>query len=136
MFKNLKPVFIENSRIPGWLSKVSPVNIGAICLGPVVFCKSSISERTKRHETTHFQQCLDLLFIGTLLVYIWDYIKGHFKYKNDWRDQSTPRGGVYTSGNNKAYYRTRAEQEAYFTENDLEYLPYRKRWKWLFKYKV
>ena len=39
-----KPKFIENSRVPGWLSKVAPINIWAISLGPFVWCKGDLSE--------------------------------------------------------------------------------------------
>jgi hypothetical protein len=58
--RNWKPIFVENSKIPIWLSKIAPIEIGAITLGFIVFSRGEISERTKRHETIHFQQFLEL----------------------------------------------------------------------------
>ena len=52
--KNLKPIFIENSKIPVWLSKFAPITIGAIALFPFVFSRHSITEKTRTHETIHF----------------------------------------------------------------------------------
>ena len=45
------PIFIENSKIPVWLSKFSPININAITLGPIVLSRGVLSERVKRHFT-------------------------------------------------------------------------------------
>ena len=118
--KNWKPLFFENSKIPIWLSRIAPIEIGAICMGPVVFSRGIINKTSKRHETIHFQQCLELLFIGAAMVYVYDWLKGYIKYKDG----------------KEAYYRTRAEQEAYDNEYDKDYLQNRKRWQWLRKYKV
>ncbi len=51
-----KPIFIENSKIPVWLSKLAPIEISAITLGPIVLSRGKISEKTKLHETIHFMQ--------------------------------------------------------------------------------
>ena len=53
-----KPWFIENSKIPVWLSYIAPIDIGAITLGPIVISRHEMSEATKRHETIHYQQYL------------------------------------------------------------------------------
>ena len=118
--KNWKPIFIENSRIPVWLSKVAPINIGAITLGFLVISRDEMSETTRNHETIHFQQYLDLLFVGFVLLYLWDWVVGLFIHK---------KGNI-------AYYCIRAEQEAYVNDMNLEYLQTRKRWAWLWDYKV
>ena len=68
--KNWKPLFIENSKIPVWLSYLAPIDIGAITLGPVVISRGEMSEQTKRHETIHFQQYLELAFVGFLVMYV------------------------------------------------------------------
>ena len=68
------PIFIENSKIPVWLSKFAPINIWAITLGPVVICRGVLSEKTKRHETIHYMQYKELWFIGFLLIYLWDFL--------------------------------------------------------------
>ena len=62
--RNLKPIFVENSKIPVVLSKIAPINIGAIALGFVVFSRGTMNEKTRQHETIHFQQYLETLFIG------------------------------------------------------------------------
>ena len=118
--KNLKPLFIENSKIPVWLSKIAPIDIGAICLGPFVISRGAISERLRVHETIHFQQYLETGFIGFLLIYAYDYLKCMIKYRD---------GAI-------AYRHLRAEQESYENENDHLYLQRRKRWEWLTKYKM
>ena len=108
--KNWKPIFIENSKIPVWLSYLAPINIGAITLFFLVFSRGKIDEETKRHETIHFQQMLETLVIGFLILYYWDYLKGYIKYKN---------GRV-------AYYSIRAEQEAHHRASLPNYLSERK----------
>ena len=118
--KDWKPIFIENSWVPKVLSLVSPISIGAITLGFIVFSRGEMDEQIRQHETIHFQQFLETLFIGFLILYFFDYIRGRFKYKN----------------RTIAYYNIRAEQEAYENERVPNYLEYRKRWKWLRRYKV
>ena len=134
--KNWKPIFVENSKIPVWLSKIAPLTIGAITIFPFVFSRKKMGDITRRHETMHFQQCVETLLLGTILLYVWDWIWGLIKYRNDWKGQKTPRGGEFTSAANKAYYRVRAEQEAYDNERDVDCLENRKRWRWIWKYKV
>ena len=113
--KNWKPIFIENSRIPVWLSKIAPIEIGASTLGFVVISRDEMSEITRNHETIHFQQYLETLFVGFLLLYLWDWLKGLVIHKS---------GQI-------AYYSIRAEQEAYLNDNNLNYLQERDRFKWL-----
>ena len=113
--KNWKPIMIENSRIPVWLSFFAPITIGAITLGFIVFSRDEMTEQTKRHETIHFQQFLELGFIGFLVLYLWDWFMGFLKYRN---------GQI-------AYYEIRAEREAYDNDDDENYLATRKRWQWL-----
>lgn len=118
--RHWKPIMIENSRIPVWLSYLAPIKIGAITLGFIVISRDTMSEQTRRHETIHYQQYLDLLFIGFILLYLWDWVVGLF---------------IHKSGN-IAYYCIRAEQEAYVNDHNVDYLSERKRWSWLFDYKV
>ena len=118
--KNWKPYFIENSRIPVWLSKIAPINIGAITLGAIVISRDEMSDQTKNHETIHFQQYLDLLFVGFLILYLWDWLVGLYYHR---------KGNI-------AYYSIRAEQEAYINDSNMSYLQERKRWSWLFDYAV
>tara|TARA_R100001510_G_C7454250_1_gene77689 strand:- start:1 stop:360 length:360 start_codon:yes stop_codon:yes gene_type:complete len=118
--RNWEPFFIENSKIPVWLSYLAPINIGAITLFFLVFSRGKMDKRLKRHETIHFQQMLETLVIGFLFLYLWDYVKGYIKYKDGAR----------------AYRRIRAEQEAYGNDGTAGYLQERKRYQWIRKYKV
>lgn len=118
--KNWKPVFIENSNVPVWLSYLAPINIGAITLFFLVFSRGEMSDTTKRHETIHFQQMLETFVIGFLILYLWDYLRGYIKYGNG----------------RAAYLGIRAEQEAYQEEGSKPYLNQRTRWRWIFNYKV
>ena len=114
--RNWKPIYIENSRILAWLSYLAPIKIQAITLGVIVISKDEMSEVTKNHETIHFQQYLETLFLGFLILYFWDWFIGLVKYKDG----------------QKAYLSIRAEQEAHKNQENLEYLPTdRKRWCWL-----
>ena len=133
--KHWKPIFIENSRIPVWLSYLAPINIGAITIFFLVFSRDEMNETTKRHETIHFQQTLEMLVFGMFAVYVWDYLVGMWKYRND-NQGVNPRGYPYISAANKAYYRIRAEQEAYDNDLDEDYLKNRTRYSWLSKYSV
>ena len=134
--KNWKPIFVENSKIPVWLSKIAPLNIGAITLFFLVFSRGEMDETTKRHETFHFQQMLETLVVGLILLYLFDWIWGLVKYRKDWEGQKSTRGREYTSAANKAYHHIRAEQEAYSNELDTNYPQTRKRWRWMWEYKV
>jgi hypothetical protein len=108
------PWFFENSRIPKWLSYISPISIKAITLGPLVFSEEEMDQRVRRHETIHFQQYIELGFIGFWCLYLWDYAKGYIKHKDG----------------SKAYYSIRFELEAYKHDQEANYLDNRKRYCW------
>lgn len=115
--RNLKPIMFENSRVPTLLSKVAPIEIGAITLFPFVFSRGEMSEETKRHETIHFQQYLETGIVGFLILYLWDYMISLTK-------------GVKGS---EAYRNIRAEVEAWENDSKEDYLQTRKRWAWICK---
>ena len=112
-----KPFFFENSKLPSILEKFAPIEIGAISLFGFVFSKEEMNEATKRHETIHFQQQIELLMIGFLLIYLWDYAVNLFIKKMPGPD---------------AYMALRAEVEAYGNHHDEKYLENRNRYAWLF----
>jgi len=112
--KNWKPLFIENSKIPVWLSYVAPINIVAITLGPIVISRGEMSEVVKRHETIHFQQYLELAFIGFPILYLGWWALNLLK------DQS----------GQDAYFNIPFEKEAYGNDEDENYLENRKRYCW------
>jgi hypothetical protein len=109
-----KPIFIENSKIPAWLSKLAPINIWAISFGFWVWCRGELSDTTKRHETIHYQQQLELLFVGQWILYGLFHLIGLVRY----------RDGA------KAYRENPFEREAYANEDHPYYLLNRKRYCW------
>jgi hypothetical protein len=112
--KHWKPLFVENSKIPVWLSYVAPIEIGAITLGPVVISRGEMSEATKRHETIHFQQFLELAFIGFIFLYF------------GWWTLNLLKG----QKGDEAYFNIPFEKEAYQNHDDEHYLENRKRYCW------
>lgn len=112
-----KPLFFEHSRVPVWLSKLAPIEINAITLFCFVFSRGEIQERTKRHETIHYQQYLETLVIGFLLIYAFDYL---------WAAIVKKKGFTRDS-----YLAIRFEQEAHENDDFINYLDNRKRFAWL-----
>jgi len=108
------PLFFENSRLPSILSKLSPIDIWAITLGPLVFCRGELYVTTRRHETIHWQQYIDLGIIFFPVVYLALWLVALARYRDG----------------NTAYRMNLLEQEAYDHEDDDEYLANRKRYAW------
>ena len=113
--KNWKPIFIENSRVPALLSYLSPINIWAISFGWFVWCKGTLSPVIKRHETIHFQQQLELFFIGQWILYGLSWLHGMIKYRD---------GKI-------AYRENIFEREAYSCDYIEDYLETRPRFAWI-----
>ena len=112
--KKWKPVFVENSAVPRILSRLAPINIWAISFCGMVFCRGNLSPRVKRHETIHFQQQLEMLFVTQLVLYVAFWLFGLIKYRD---------GSV-------AYYENPFEREAYGNDGDEKYLENRPRFAW------
>jgi len=112
--KNLKPIFIENSKLPVWLSKIAPIDVWAFSFGPFVVCRGELSEKTITHETIHFLQQLEMLFALQWILYGLFYVIGRFT-KGSWK---------------AAYYGNPFEVEAYANDLDPDYLQERKFWAW------
>jgi len=108
------PVFVDNSRLPVFLSRLSPINIYAISLGFFVFCREVLSERGKRHETIHFKQWMELLLVGFLVLYPLFWLILVIRHK----------GGA------KAYKLIPFEVEAYMHEHEEGYLDNRSWFSW------
>ena len=109
------PWFFDNSSVPVWLSKIAPINIWAISFGFWVWCRGESSHSTRRHETIHYQQQLELLFVGQWILYGLFYLIGLVKYKNG----------------SQAYRENPFEREAYANDDDQHYLENRKRFYWI-----
>ena len=112
--KKLKPIFIENSKLPVWLSKIAPIDVWAFSAGPFVVCRGELSEKTRTHETIHFIQQLEMLFALQWILYGLFYVIGRFT-KGSWK---------------AAYYGNPFEVEAYANDLDPDYLQKRKFWAW------
>ena len=109
------PIIIENSKVPVWLSKISPINIGAISLGIAVFARDELLEHEVQHETIHYRQWRELGFVLFPLLY------GFFHLRNRLLGMS----------GEEAYYENPFEQEAYTREGDEDYLTKRQHYAWL-----
>ena len=116
--KSWKPFFIENSRVPKILSYVSPINIMAISLGIFVFSRKEVGPVLKRHETIHFQQQLELFFVGFYILYLFFWLAALVKYKD---------GSL-------AYHEIPFEREAHHNQYASNYLETRKRYSSWTKY--
>ena len=108
------PIFFENSKVPVVLSKVSPIEIGAITLGPFVFSRGEISDQTKNHESIHWEQYKECLIVGFLVLYGISYLINIFK----------GRGGPW------AYRNIWFEKEAYDNDENLDYIKSRRWFAW------
>jgi len=109
----LVPIVIRNSNIPQLLSVV--IDVYAITLWPFIFIRDDGNETTIRHETIHIKQYNELLVIGFLFLYTYDWLVGLIKYQNK----------------AEAYFNIRFEQEAYSNQKDENYLSSRQKFAWL-----
>ena len=111
------PVFIEESKVPVWLSKISPIEIGAISFGLWVWSRPgyTVDDRLRRHETIHYKQQLELLFAPQWILYGLFWLIGLARYRDG----------------TKAYYESPFEREAYSNENEADYLEKRKPYAWV-----
>lgn len=113
MYK-LKPFIFENSIVPVLLSKLSPMEIQAVSFACFVWCRSDASDTLKRHETIHFYQQLEMLFVLQWILYAVFYVYGRFKH-----------GSWY-----EGYFLNPFEQEAYQNQANVNYFKERKLWAW------
>jgi len=113
----LKPKFKKFN----WLVKIITFNWPlAITLAPFgVYVNQkyrtleNVSEKTKNHESIHWQQQLELLIIFFYVLYLLEWIVKFFADANN------------------AYKNLSSEREAYTFDDDLNYLKTRKRYRWL-----
>ena len=109
----VKPILVRNSRIPALFSWFFPV--AAIALWPFVFFRPGCDRKeTVTHESIHILQYNELYVIGFLAIYLYDWLRGLWKY-------TEPR---------EAYRRIRFEQEAREHQDDPEYLKQREPFAW------
>ena len=113
----MKPIIVRNSKLPKALSWF--MEIGGITLFPFIFIRGEGNEQLIRHESIHIAQYAETLVLGFLVLYLYDFLLGLYKYRNF----------------NDAYRSIRFEREAYGNEHDENYLEMRQNFAWL-KYKV
>lgn len=116
LIKNLRPIYIEESKFPVWLSKLVPIEIWAVSIGPWVWCRGVLSTTTKRHECIHFHQQLELLFVGQWILYGLSYLYNRIIKRMD--GPTAYRFNVF-------------EVEAYTHESTVHYLRDRKTFAWV-----
>ena len=109
-----RPIVFENSSIPKIVGYFSPIDPFAISFGPWVFCKEKFPERTLRHETIHYHQQLELLFVFQWVMYLAFHTKGLIKEESG----------------EKAYRQNPFELEAYDNDEDPSYLENRELFAW------
>lgn len=114
MFRNSRPWFFENSKVPVFLSFFTPITIGAITIGPFVFSRDEMSDVTKNHETIHWQQYIETGIIGFIFLYYSFYLYNYLKCRN---------GSL-------SYHAIPFEREAYDHDEDMDYLSKRVRYAW------
>ena len=114
----MKSILVRNSSIPKALSWFFPV--AAITLWPFILIRPGYdTDRLINHEKIHIVQYNELLVLGFLLLYLWDWVVGLLKYRST----------------KTAYYQIRFEQEARFGEGQEDYLEKRPKHSWL-RFKV
>ena len=110
-----RPYVFENSSIPKIVGYFSPIDPFAVSFGPWVFCREKFPEKTLRHETIHYHQQLELLFVLHWLLYVLFHLKG----------MMTERDGE------NAYRQNPFELEAYDNDSKEDYLESRKLFAWV-----
>ena len=108
------PIVVENSKVPGFLSKFANANYVAVSFAIFIFFKDKKEEQVWRHEMIHYRQQQELLFIGQWLLYAYYYLTGWYKHKDRY----------------KAYKENPFEREAYANDHDPTYLIKRKKFTW------
>ena len=109
----MKAIIVKNSKLVKVLRYFRP-NIGGITLFPFIFLKGEGDDRLINHESIHIAQYRELLVVGFLFLYLWDFVQGYIKYRSY----------------DDAYRSIRFEREAYSFDADPHYLEYRQKYAW------
>ena len=108
----MKPVVIQNSSIPKYLSIF--IDIWAITLYPFIICKGEMDEQTLNHDKIHLAQQRELWLVGFYLLYAFYWL----------------RARLLGMSSHDAYMAIPFEVEAYAQQHDMDYLKNRERFAW------
>jgi hypothetical protein len=109
-----EPLVFENSKIPVWLSKLAPIEINAVSFACFVFCRGVLTKTSRRHETIHYHQQIEMGFIGQWVLYGLFFLVGLVRYRSG----------------KEAYRLNPFEREAYCNQKKFTYLDKRPLWNW------
>jgi hypothetical protein len=109
------PIIFENSKVPRLLSKIAPIEVGGFSFFIFVFTKYSATKTLVNHETTHYLQQKEMLFVFQWVCYLLWYLVLLPVHKN---------GAI-------AYRKIPFEIEAYTHQYDDEYNSSRKPFSWV-----
>ena len=85
-----------------------------LVFGLFVWSRGRLTERVKIHETIHYQQQLELLFVFQWLLYSIFWLWGLIRYRSF----------------KQSYRENPFEREAFANESSQTYLPTRSRYNW------
>lgn len=108
----MKPIIVQNSKIPRYLSVF--IEINAITLFPFIISRDTMSKTTINHESIHIEQQRELWLIPFYVLYLFYWIKGKFKGMS----------------NHEAYFNIPFEKEAYGNHYNKDYLKTREKHAW------
>lgn len=108
------PFYIYSNWICDLVSKINGFKVDGIEFIPfIIILRKGASEQLKNHETIHFKQQLECLFLVWYMIYLFNYLILRLKYKHY-----------------EAYKKICFEKEAYGNQNKKNYLKTRKLWNW------
>ena len=114
---------IYNSLIP--FSGFFAINLFGTLFIRNEYKNKIISKSIINHESIHSEQYKDLIYIFFLPLYLLEWI---IKIPFSWFYEKKQNGKIIK---NIAYYSISFEQEAYYNENDLDYIKNRKKFSWV-----
>ena len=110
-------ILVENSRIPGILSKICGIELEGVTIYPFIFLKNKHEKYLSvyNHELIHIEQIKETFVIGFYPLYFLNFIYNFCKFKNV----------------TDAYVNIVFEKEAYVNMKYKNYLKYRRRYAWI-----
>lgn len=89
-------MIIQSKLIPNIISKIVSDEIDGFTFFGIIFVRDKTNKALVQHELIHRKQWIETLFIGFIIIYVFDYLRGLLKYRDS----------------QKAYTQIRFEQEA------------------------